>query len=511
MKGKRSIALLLMLLMVLLTFAGCGSSGNGGGSGEGEARTNLVIGIGSEPQSLDTHYTFDAAAKQVCVQIYDPLVSISDEGQAEPRLAESWTLSEDGLTYTFKLVENASFTSGRPFNAESAKANLERGLESPYRKSMLKQIKEINVLGEYELEIVLSEVYGPFLKGLSALGIVDIEAAEEAGADEFARNPVGTGPYKLKAWETGEKVILEANDDYFRGAPSIKELEFKIIPNSNTMLIALENGEIDVATDIDSMDIPDVEANEALQLKETPMTFVESLLINCEKEPFNDPLVRRAILMCIDKQSIIDVAFDGRAMIADQPITPYQYGYSSTFKPTERNIEEAKKLLTEAGYPDGFSCTITAMEGFRKKTAEVIQSNLKEIGITAEIELLEFGTMLDEGAAGNFELYVMEAGEGCYEGFYIILYQFHTDLWGEAGNYGRFGNKEMDKLIDAAPGEVDPEKSLEIYNRIIEIQDEEAYGVPLFIRYSNIAGNANLDGLYAHSMGRVEYYRFSWK
>lgn len=510
MKVKRSVALLLMLLMVLFTLAGCGSSGNSGSGGE-EARTNLIIGIGSEPQSLDNHYTFDAAAKQVGVQIYDPLVAITDDGQAEPRLAESWTISDDGLTYTFKLVENASFTSGRPFNAEAAKANLERGLESPYRKSQLKQIQEINVLGEYELEIKLSVVYGPFLKGLSALGIVDTEAVAEVGADEFARNPVGTGPYKIKTWETGEKVILEANEDYFRGAPSIKELEFKIIPNSSTMMIALENGEIDVATDIDSMDIPEVEANEALQLEETPMTFVESLLINCEKEPFNNTLVRRAILMCIDKQSIVDVAFDGRAMIADQPVTPYQYGYSSTFKPTEKNVEEAKKLLAEAGFPDGFSCKITAMEGFRKKTAEVIQSNLKEIGITAEIELLEFGTMLDEGAAGNYELYVMEAGEGCYEGYNIILYQFHTELWGEAGNYGRFGNKDMDKLIDAAPAETDSAKALEIYNEIIEIQDEEAYGVPLFIRYSNIAGSANLDGLYAHSMGRPEYYRVSWK
>lgn len=520
----KKILSILLAVLLLAAFAGCAgeappasapleaASGEAPSSGgtAASARNDMKVGMATEPVTLDPHNTFDPTSLMAISNVFDSLLVVDKTGEEVMRLATGYTLSDDGLTYTINLQEGVTFQSGRPFNAASLKANMERARETPYWVSRLEMYTECNIIDDYTVEIKLSEPFSPFIRCVGTLCIADIDALNEMGEEAFGRSPVGTGPYQVSEWVSGDKLVLEAFPDYFMGAAPIQQLEMRIIPDSSSMLIALENGEIDVGLDFASIDLASIEANDALSLYTVPTTLVESLIENCEKEPFNDARVRRALAMCVDKQAIIDVAFNGHANIADQPITPAYIGYVQDYVPVERDIEGAKALLAEAGYPDGFTTTISASEGFRKQAAEIIQTNLADIGITAEIELLEFGTMLDKGAEGDFDLMILDLGSIMLETYYMMLYNYSTDLWGASGNFARQGNAELDAMISEYGAAVSAEEKDELVKKMVQLIDEEGYAVPLYYRDSNVGANAELKGVAANHIGFVRFWDFSW-
>ena len=211
---------------------------------------------------------------------------------------------------------------------------------------------------------------------------------------------------KFVEWAPNDHWTLERYDGYFKGPGLTHTLTMRIMPEGGARTIALETGEIDVSISVDAADVQNVESNPDLAAMEKTSVSVEYLAMNCEKEPFTDPLVRQAVNYAIDKQSIIDVVMEGRGTQANSVININIPGYSEEVESYPHDVEKAKELLAEAGYPDGFSTTIYASGDVRNREAQLIQAQLLEIGINAEIELYEWGAFLDAINNGEHEMFL---------------------------------------------------------------------------------------------------------
>ncbi|AOV09083.1 ABC transporter substrate-binding protein [Sporosarcina ureilytica] len=523
-----------MLLLVLSTvLAACSGGDNESGekdkekdaseqSGSGGGET-LVFGRGGDSTSLDPSRTTEGETFKVTINLFETLLTFEDEGTAvEPGLAKSWEPSEDGLTYTFELQEGVKFHDGTDFNAEAVVKNFERWASGdaekhPYYNSMFggfegdegHVIESVTAEGDHTVVFKLTRPQAPFLKNLAMdmFAIASPTAFEEQGDDDFERNPVGTGPFKFVEWKPNDSITIERFDDYWQeGLPKLDKVIFRSIPDNAARLNALTAGEIDLADGINPSDGASIEGNPDLQLFERPSMNVGYLGLTVTREPFDNKLVRQAMNHAIDKQSIIDAFFEGRADIAVNPMPPSVSGYNDEIEGYDYNPEKAKELLEEAGYGDGFEMELWAMPVPRpympdgEKVAEVIQKNLADIGITAKIVSHEWATYLELASKGDADAFMLgwTGDNGDPDNFLYVL--LDEDNIG-SNNYTYFKNDETHELFIEAQTEVDEEKRIELYKKAQEILHEEAPWVPLAHSIPLLAGSKDITGFLPHPTG----------
>lgn len=529
-KGKLWLFAVMMLLVLSTVLAAC--NGGDGDSGEkedssssGDSADNgnggtLVFGRGGDSTSLDPSRTTEGETFKVTINLYETLLTFEDEGTAvEPGLAKSWEPSEDGLTYTFELQEGVKFHDGTDFNAEAVVKNFERWAEGdaeqfPYYNTMFGgadgNIIE-SVTAEDDLTVVfkLTRPQAPFLKNLAMdmFAIASPTAIEEHGDDDFERNPVGTGPFKFVEWKPNDSITVERFEDYWQeDLPKLDKIIFRSIPDNATRLNALTAGEIDLADGINPSDGESIENSAELQLFERPSMNVGYLGLTVTREPFDNKLVRQAMNHAIDKQSIIDAFFEGRADIAVNPIPESISGYNDEIEGYDYDPEKAKALLEEAGFGDGFEMELWAMPVPRpympdgEKVAEVIQKNLADIGVTAKIVSHEWATYLDLAEKGEADAFMLgwTGDNGDPDNFIYAL--LDEDNIG-SNNYTYFKNDEMHDLLIEAQTEVDEEKRIELYKEAQEIIHDEAPWVPLAHSTPLLAGSKDLKGFLPHPTG----------
>ena len=317
----RKLSVLLILGLALLIIAGCG------GEAVDKADT-IIIGLEAEPVTLDPAQMTDFNSSRAGMEIYDSLLRFKDGStELEPCLATDWEASEDGLEYTFTLREGVTFHDGTPFNAEAVKFNFERQLdpEHPYHDTgefgyadfTLGMVEEVVVVDEGTVKIILSEPFAPFLGNIAmhAAAIVSPTAIEQYGKD-ISINPVGTGPYKFVSWDPGVEVILEKNEDCWRGAPEVDRLIFRPIVEDQTRLTELESGNVDFIVGIPPDDLQRLKDEDKLLIVEQPSMHTWYLSLNCQKPPFNDKLVRQAANYAINKKAIVDDILKGTGVLA---------------------------------------------------------------------------------------------------------------------------------------------------------------------------------------------------
>lgn len=505
---KKRISILLVLIMLVTIFStACG--GNDNSEANVEVKDSIVIGLEEDAVSLDPQFCSDAFGFSVMTNIYDTIFRIKEDGEVYSCLLKDWVKSEDGKTYTFNLKEGVKFHNGQELKASDIKYTLERGSESPYTADMFVCIDSVEVINDYSVEVNLKYSYDAFVSILCqpAASIVSQNLVEEG---ESEKNPIGTGPYKLVEWTGGDKLILSAVDDYHMGKAQIKDVEFRIIMDKSTGMIALEKGEIDAYVNISSIDRQAVIDNKDLEFYEIPSYFCFYLEFNNEVEPFNNKLVRQAISYAIDKEAIIDNAMNGIAEVADHQIPEGVFGYTDKVKSYPHDIEKAKELLTEAGYPDGFSFTLLGIEAYTK-VAQVVQASLSEIGIDADIQILEFGTFIDEVFGGNSDAFIVEFGVYYPDADSILYSGYHSDCFGPLGNFPRYSNGEVDELLEKAKVSSDRNERQNLYVDILGKLHDDAPNVPLFLSTTNIACDKNLKGIYAQPQMQVFVYDFSWE
>ncbi|MBG9981351.1 ABC transporter substrate-binding protein [Facklamia sp. DSM 111018] len=470
---KRKLGLLVLLVLAIFNVAGC--SGAGGGE-------TLTVATSGDAISLDPVATNDNQSSHIMNQIYEGLVKINENGEAEPSLAESIEQPDDS-TYVFKLKQGIKFHNGEELKASDVVFSLKRAIEAPNVKHLFEtiDINSLKAVDDYTVEFKQTEPFSGILAALCHPGgyIVNEKAVTDAG-DDYTRQPVGTGAVKFVKWTKADSIELERYEDYHGEKTAYKTLLFRVIPEPSNRVIELESGGVDIAYDIAANDMEKIEGNEKLQLLKSFDYGTTYLGFNTQKEPFNDPKVREAISYAIDIDSIVSAVFRGLGKTASGVMSPtLQYSISDSMQPRARDVEKAKKLLEEAGFGDGFSTSISTNENKdRIDMATAMKEQLAEVGIDVSINVLEwsaFNELLKKGEQEMFEI-AWTADSPDPDTF---LYPcFHSSSAGEGGNYIYLDDPEIDKLLEEARFAKEDSEREDLYRQVQEKLMEITAWVP---------------------------------
>jgi peptide/nickel transport system substrate-binding protein len=362
----------------------------------------VIYGYGAEAVKLDPGDAIDRPSFDVMQNIYDGLVEIDQQGAIQPALATEWSISDDNLIWTFTLRDGVTFHDGTPFNADAVKINMDRILDEGNQLGTYGQwepiIAAVNVTAPLTVEVVTKRPAGGLLNLMASGygGIISPTAIEELGAD-LARNPVGTGPFTFSEWEQGQRIVLMKNPDYWGGAPAINELEFRVISEDSSRILALEAGDVDVIANVSAQNIPLLRDNSSLVVVQQPTYRLFYWAFNCTKDVFQDVRARQAFNYLIDRQSLVENVLQGVGQPADAPIPPTVIGYAPIGTYTY-DLARGQALLAEAGFPADWEGVAYATEGryyMDRQVAEAMQGMLAEAGVNVRVEILEWGAFID--------------------------------------------------------------------------------------------------------------------
>ncbi|WP_294666452.1 ABC transporter substrate-binding protein [uncultured Fusobacterium sp.] len=467
---------------------------------EAKIEKTLKVAFGYKPRSFDPHKHTDSSTLAVTKQIYSNLFSLDENGELVPELVEKYeTLPDNSIILTLK--KGIFFQDGKEMKAEDVAASLKRNLNIPISKVLVESIKDLQVLDDYRLKIIQSNAPTILLHNFAHSSIAIVK---EVPANEEGINIVGTGAYRIKKWGIGEKVELEAFDKFFMGEPKIKNLIFMTIPENSNRLIALETGEIDIAYDISSTDVKGLLKDDKLKLVSKSSLGTDFISINTKK--ITDKRVRQAIELGVNKEDISTAVFEGMTELAPSLLAPSVFGYDKNVKLKPYDPEKAKELLKEAGYENGLKLELWIYEEpTRMQMAQVIQSNLKEIGIDISIQVLELSSFLQFTANGQHDmligLWYVSTGDADY-GYYL-----HSTSAGAVGNRSFFSNEKFDNLLDEARVTSSVEKREKNYGEAQEIISEEVPLFPLDYKVYIIGMNKKVDGFIFNANGNHILYK----
>jgi peptide/nickel transport system substrate-binding protein len=372
------------------------------------AKTSVVVGLDADPPNLDPVFSSALVDRQVLNQVYDKLVDLDENLKIVPMLATSWVVGDNGLTYTFRLRQGVKFHDGTEFDAAAVKFNLDRALtvEGSRRKGELALVKEVQVVDKYTVKVVLRDTFAPFLYVLTdRAGMMVSPVAVQRYGQDFANNPVGTGPFRFVERRRQDRIVLARNGQYWRkGFPKIDELVYRPYPDDDVRLANLVSGAATVITPLAPKDLDRVRSSPELALYAFPSLGFQGIWLNVTRPPFNNKALRQALAATIDRETIDRVVFLGTATPANGPFPPGSPGYDPKIPVPKRDIGLARKKLQEAGFPNGFSFTLLTAPGpVLTQLAQVYQAMAAEAGIRIQIQQVEFGTLLDRTDRKDYE------------------------------------------------------------------------------------------------------------
>lgn len=512
---KKTIALILISIMILAVFAGCQNTEKATASTDStktestELKPNTILQPSGnavqetqapvvDPQTTykDTIIFVTASDQNVMDgqmnntnekilrSVYSSLVrkdAVTNELVGD--LAESWEVSEDGCVWTFHLRKDVTFHNGKQFTAKDVKASYDRLLnkEKPVRyTSTMALIKECNVVDDYTVTLSTEVPFAAMLPNLlhRANLILDADYIEKYGADLglTLESVNGTGPYKMTVWNPGEVMEMEAFDGYYDDKALTKHLVIQIMPEASSRAISLESGECDIADGLTVEDITRFIDMDGFHVAICAGNGTHLYQFNCANQYLADKRVRQAILYAVDMESIVKVLYGPKGeTICDAPLNPNVWGYSS-IGVIPHDVDKAKALLAEAGYPDGFDMSIMLLPTYDKalESAEMIVEQLKAVGINATIDVVEKAVFNDafkqtkKGENFPWAMFIMGQGPGtCDADGMRRYYSYEGET--NANNYGWYENEEVTELLEKAAAELDEAKRLEMYKRIQEI------------------------------------------
>lgn len=497
---------LVILIVGLFTILSCGKKEE-----EVKGNKSLIVAQGADARTLDPQKAIDTPTVRVYNQIYDGLVKKDNDMNIVPGLAESWNKVDERRTI-FNLRKGVKFHNGETLTAKDVKFTLDRMKNQPTVSFLISEIELVNVIDDYTVEIVTRNGFGPLLSHLSHPGAVILnEKAVTNSSERYDQNPVGTGPYILDKWLAGDRIFLKANPEYYLGKSAIENIVIKAIPEGTNRTIALETGEADIVYDVDPVDIDKIKSNNDLKFLYEQSLGNSYLGLNTQHKPFDDVRVRQAIAYAINVDDIIEVVYKNTAIPGSSPISPKIPGYNKDVKNYEYNVEKAKKLLAEAGYPNGFKTSIWINDNTsRKDIATILQDQFKTIGIDAAIETLEWGAYIDRTAAGEHDMYILGwvtvTGDPDY-GLYPV---FHTSAHGRAGNRSFYSNATVDRLLDEARISTDQEKRMDNYREIQRIIQEEIPSITMVYNNQNVATQKYVENFVLHPTGYFNLYNVNF-
>ena len=506
--SKKSLWMLLLTFTLALVLAACaggddsedtskdsGDTGtetntDSGTTEEAAAGGDLIIAELSDASSLDPHGSNDVPSSNIQSNLYETLVNRDANGELVPGLAESWTQVDD-LTWEFKLKQGVTFHDGEAFNADAVKASFDRLLDpevaSP-RAFLFEMVTEVKVVDESTVQFVTEYPFSPLLAHLTHNGgsiispksIEEDYAAMEADSSVKAgsvigTNPVGTGPFKFESWTPGTEIKLVKFAEYAGTPAHIDSVTFKVVPESATRVAELQSGFAHIIGAVEPGQVANVNSFDGASVLETASSSLTYLGFNTEKEPFNDPKVRQAISKAIDRPTLIEGIYEGFGIPAISPLAPGIFGYTEDVTSMAYNMDEAKALLAEAGYADGFKTTIWTNDNpARQQVAIVLQEELKKLNIQAEIEVMEFGSYLEKTAAGEHDMFILGWSNPTGDADYGLYALFHSSQHGDPGNRSFYTSEKVDELLEKGRREADPTAREAIYKEALQLISDES-------------------------------------
>lgn len=497
---KKSILFLILTLFLSVALIACASepgsddekekddasedTDSGDASNEsGKEGGELVIAKSAEAVSLDPAGSNDVPSSDIQENIYESLTQLDEDLNVQPQLAESWDAVEEDV-WEFKLREGVKFHDGSDFTADVVKSNIERVLDdkvaSP-RKFLFEMVTDIEVVDDYTVRFTTEYPFAPLPAHLAHNGgamlaqdIIDKDyAAVEDGQDPGSivnENPVGTGYFVFDEWKSGESIRLVRNEDYWGDKTLLDSVLFKVVTEDLTRVAELETGDSHIADPLSPSDFDQIDQTEGSNVQTQSSVSLSYIGFNMEKEPFDDVRVRQAISMAVDKEQIIDGIYEGFGVPAIGPIPPDVFGFDDSISGLDYDIEKAKELLADAGYPDGFETTIWTNDSRERiDTAVNLQSQLKEIGIDLKIEEIEWGAYLEQTANGEHDMFILGWSTPTGDADYAMYALFHSDNLGSPGNRTFTENEELDKLLEEGRKTPGNDERLEIYSEAQEL------------------------------------------
>jgi len=515
---RRSFVFFTMLLILALVLSGCNWWNKSDSNSKEGSNREVIVGLVSEPDSVDIHRT--SSTGEANIPLYDTLLKLDNDGNIIPNLITDYEVVGDGKEVIFNLKENAVFHSGKPVNAEAVKLSFERLVASSPFSTNAGEIDNIEVLSEFSFKIKWKNQFAPFFINATTpfLAPLDVSVLDDKG-EGFEKNPSGSGPLKLKEINRGDSLVYEPYKDFdWKGEePGFDSVKFRFIPDEETRILEFKKGNVDVLLNVPYQYIEDLEKDSEVTIKRVPGDVLSYLGWNNKLPIFQDVNVRQAIALAIDRDSIIDNTLNGEAQAVFGPLPKAAFGYSekietmATDKYT-RDTGAAKKLLSEAGWKDINKDGVVMKDGeefsvdlwvdddpANQRAAQVIQSQLMEIGIKITISVKEAATIIEQTPNGAHEMLLWSFGWPDADVLNFLL--FGKDK----SKRLHYENEKIYSILEKGAIEMDQEARLKLYEKAQEMLVEESPFVPLYVK-ENITAIRNFESFEIHPIeGSIEW------
>lgn len=438
---------------------------------------------------LDPHGSAANTSFRVTYMLYDRLVTYDGTStEPKPQLAKDWDVSDDGLTYTFYLREDAKFHDGTPVTAEAVKYSFIRAIEvGKSAAGIFKKVTDKNsfeVVDDHTIKITLKKPFGPFVKTLGTVyaNILNPNLADQAGDDlgqsYLADKDMGSGPFILKSWDRGQKLVLMANKDYWGDTPKLDQVNIIFIPEPSTARLMLEKGEIDMIdnTMISPEVLQQMDGKSGVVVKKSAGYQIDYMPMNIESGALGDKRVRQAVAHSINYDALLQSVYLGKADRIGGAVPKGMFGYNPDAKLYEYDLEKAKQLLADAGYAEGLELEIAISENneVRKNTALLLQSDLAKIGVDLKIKTFAWPTFLDLVTSGKHNFGLVSWTPDYPDPDYNLWYFAHSSGKGPGFNLAFYENSRVDELLEESRSSVDQDLREKNYKEIQAIMAEEA-------------------------------------
>lgn len=492
MAGRiRKIFVGVIALLMSAALCACGG-GNAKKENSEKSQSNatsggsIVVGIMQDLDSLDPHSMAYAGTREVLFNVFEGLVKTDSTGDLKPAVASEYSVSDDATVYSFKLREGIKFHDGSYVTVEDIKYSVERYADIQKESSAFSILKEVKIVDDSTIEVVLTEGNTEFLAQLTCA------IMPQANDENLNKVPVGTGPFKYSSYIAGQKFVVERFEDYWGDKAYLEGVTFKIVSDSDVALMELQAGTLDIYQYLTTDQA--VTLSSGFDIYEGSVNYVQALFLNNDFEPFTNLKVRQAMCYGIDKEEITNFLFDGKSHIIGTNMIPAlkKYYNEQTESIYTYDTDTAIKLLKEAGYQSGFELKITVPDNYAPHAgaAEIIVEQLKKIGITATIELVDFSTWYDKVYINrNYEATVVAVDGTLAPGSY-----FEKNVSSSSVNFTNYNNAEFDRLYKEAILEIDDEKKVELYKELQMVMTKDAASVYIEDPANLVAVNSKLGG-----------------
>ena len=512
MKESMKKVVCVVCAIVMMFQTGCtgaiASSGQTSPAEKTPLKDTIIIATESEPPNFHPFDHKSVTAGFMNKLTYDYLfVPNFQTLEPEPSLVKEYSNPSE-TQWLFTIHDNVEFHNGSKMTAEDVKASMDYARTFTTTKDYTAFWSDVSVVDEYTIKVTTNEVYALVLNSLSNIRVLpkDLIAAEH----DFHKEPIGSGPYKFVTHVLGDSIEFEKFDKYFNEEhqPSISKMTWRIIPEGSSRTIALEAGEVDVVIEVATASIERLKAVEAIELVTVRGTRVNFLAMNSEEAPFDNKLFRRAVNAAIDKEAVVAIAIDGEGFVATAQ-TPTVFNGTTLDNGDVFDLELAKKYLEDSGVDvSELSIPCIVSTDTARKTAEIIQANLGDLGIEVTIDSMDYSTYLQEIMSGNYSMAV--SGYTSSDFNYFTSGLFHSESI-NAANIARIQDEQIDNYIELARAQIDESERIETYTKISAHLNELTPFAPLYESVVTRAYNKNLGGVEISATGQLRFEDVYWK